>query len=160
MHGELKVGIRTDALVIESCWRGLTNPELDAERVEGGVEGVRNHPSERMKGVEGEDGWAVVRVEGRDWGRVLGVGRLGGRVIACEWFFLGGHSLFFVSLLCFVVFCFVFFGLCGWALDEMDLFSLFHSAFLGGDSMRYSCFFLVFSVPLPPSHSLPQLFRI
>ena len=28
--------------------------------------------------------WAVVRVEGRDWGRVLGVGRLGGRVIACE----------------------------------------------------------------------------
>lgn len=33
---------------------------------------------------EGEGSWSVVRVEGRDWGRVLGVGRLGGRVIACE----------------------------------------------------------------------------
>jgi len=31
-----------------------------------------------------DEGWATVRVEGRDWGRVLGVGRLGGRVIACE----------------------------------------------------------------------------
>ena len=36
-----------------------------------------------MKEREGEEAWAVVRVEGRDWGRVLGVGRMGGKVIAC-----------------------------------------------------------------------------
>lgn len=40
-----------------------------------------------MREREGEEAWAVVRVEGKDWGRVLGVGRLGGRVIACEFFF-------------------------------------------------------------------------
>ena len=60
------------------------NPELDPEQVEGGEEGVRGHASTRMKEKEGEEAWSVVRVEGRDWGRVLGVGRLGGRVIACE----------------------------------------------------------------------------
>ncbi|MCJ1434048.1 hypothetical protein MMC27_003414 [Xylographa pallens] len=85
MHGGLRVGIRTEGLRIESRWAGLSNPELDAANVEGGEEGVRRHPSTRMKAMEGEEGWAVVRVEGRDWGRVLGVGRLGGRVIACEW---------------------------------------------------------------------------
>ncbi|MCJ1293516.1 hypothetical protein MMC34_005071 [Xylographa carneopallida] len=85
MHGGLRVGIRTEGLRIESRWAGLSNPELDAANVEGGEEGVRRHPSTRMKAREGEDSWAVVRVEGRDWGRVLGVGRLGGRVIACEW---------------------------------------------------------------------------
>ena len=70
---------------IESKWEGLTNPELDPEQVEGGEEGVRGHASTRMKEREGVEAWSVVRVEGRDWGRVLGVGRLGGRVIACEW---------------------------------------------------------------------------
>ena len=71
-------------LNIESKWEGLTNPELDPEQVEGGEEGIKGHPSTRMKDREGEDAWSVVRVEGRDWGRVLGVGRLAGRVIACE----------------------------------------------------------------------------
>ncbi|MCJ1381082.1 hypothetical protein MMC17_004191 [Xylographa soralifera] len=85
MHGGLRVGIRTEGLRIESKWEGLSNPELDAANVEGGEEGIRQHPSTKMKAKEGEDGWAVVRVEGRDWGRVLGVGRLGGRVIACKW---------------------------------------------------------------------------
>ena len=84
MHGELRLGIKTDALQCESKWAGLTNPELDPGQVEGGVEGVREHPSTRMKEREGEEGWAVVRIDGRDWGRVLSVGRLGGRVIACE----------------------------------------------------------------------------
>ena len=92
MHGELKVGIKTDALRIESCWRGLTNPELDPGQVEGGEEGIRMHPSTRMRGVEGDEGWAVVRVEGRDWGRVLGVGRLGGRVVACKRSLLVGED--------------------------------------------------------------------
>ena len=84
MHGELRVGCKTDALKIESRWSGLSNPELDPGQVEGGEEGIRAHPSTRMKDREGDEGWAVVRVEGRDWGRVLGVGRMGGRVVACE----------------------------------------------------------------------------
>ena len=84
MHGELRLGIKTDTLKIESKWKGLNNPELDPGQVEGGEEGLREHPSTKMKEKEGEEGWAIVRVEGRDWGRVLGVGRLGGRVVACE----------------------------------------------------------------------------
>ena len=90
MHGELRLGIRTEGLRIESRWKGLSNPELDVGHMDGGEEGIRVHPSTRMREVWGEEGWAVVRVEGRDWGRVLGVGRLGGRVIACESFLGGG----------------------------------------------------------------------
>ena len=83
-HGILRIGVETAALKIESRWKGLVNPELDPEQVEGGEEGVRGHASTRMKEREGDEAWSVVRVEGRDWGRVLGVGRLGGRVIACK----------------------------------------------------------------------------
>lgn len=95
MHGVLRLRLRTDAMNISSTWTGLTNPELDPGMVEGGEQGLATHPSTRMKEVgdaEGasEEGWAVVRVEGRDWGRVLGVGRLGGRVIACEYFRTAG----------------------------------------------------------------------
>ncbi|KAK1086375.1 Checkpoint protein hus1 [Friedmanniomyces endolithicus] len=81
---------------ISSLWTGLENPELDPEQVAEGEDGLANHPSTRMKalgdstGQHGEEGWATVRVEGRDWGRVLSVGRLGGRVIAC---FCNQHAL-------------------------------------------------------------------
>lgn len=90
MHGCLRLGLVTEGLSIASFWSGLVNPELDPSQVEGGEEGVREHPSTRMKRLGGEDGsgeegWAKVRIDGRDWGRVLSVGRLGGRVIACEW---------------------------------------------------------------------------
>lgn len=84
-HGVLRIGVETASLRIESRWEGLTNPELDPEQIEGGVEGVKGHASTKMKERRGEESWSVVRVEGRDWGRVLGVGRLGGRVIACEY---------------------------------------------------------------------------
>ena len=87
-HGGLKIGVETPNLKIESRWEGLTNPELDPGQVEGGEEAVREHASTKMREV---GGWATVRVEGRDWGRVLGVGRLGGRVIACEFL----HSFFY-----------------------------------------------------------------
>jgi len=85
MHGCLRLSLKTDAMNINSTWTGLTNPELDPNT----VEGIADHPSTRMKQLgdaEGfsNKGWATVRVEGKDWGRVLGVGRLGGRVIACE----------------------------------------------------------------------------
>lgn len=89
-HGILRIGVETPALKIESKWEGLTNPELDPAQVEGGEEGIRGHASTRMKERHGDEAWSVVRVEGRDWGRVLGVGRLGGRVIAC---FCHEHAL-------------------------------------------------------------------
>lgn len=95
MHGCLRLTLNTDAMRINSLWTGLENPELDPSQVEDGVEGLANHPSTKMKALgdssgQGEEGWATVRVEGRDWGRVLSVGRMNGRVIAC---FVDEHAL-------------------------------------------------------------------
>lgn len=95
MHGCLRLALNTDAMRINSLWTGLENAELDPTQVEDGEEGVANHPSTRMKALgdpsgQSEEGWATVRIEGRDWGRVLSVGRLGGRVIAC---FCHEHAL-------------------------------------------------------------------
>ena len=89
MHGCLRLSIRTDAMNISSVWTGLSNPELDPSQVVGGEEGIRDHPSTKMKELgsadgRSEEGWATVRIDGRDWGKVMSVGRLGGRVIACE----------------------------------------------------------------------------
>lgn len=83
MHGSLKIALRTDALSISSVWTGLVNPELDPANVEGGSQGIRDHPSTRMKAL-GADHWATVRVDAKDFARVLSVARLGARVIACE----------------------------------------------------------------------------
>jgi HUS1 checkpoint protein len=95
MHGCLKMSIKTDAMNISSVWTSLSNPELDPGQVEGGQEGIRQHPSTRMKELgtpdgKSEEGWAKVRIDGRDWGKVMSVGRLGGRVIAC---FCHEHAL-------------------------------------------------------------------
>ncbi|CAK4032678.1 checkpoint hus1 [Lecanosticta acicola] len=95
MHGCLRLALNTDAMRINSLWTGLENPNLDPSQVVNGEEGIANHPSTRMRELGdssglSEDGWATVRVEGRDWGRVLSVGRLGGRVIAC---FCHEHAL-------------------------------------------------------------------
>ena len=105
MHGCLRLSLNTDSLRISSLWTGLENPELDPDQVAEGEAGLANHPSTRMKELgdssgQSEEGWATVRVEGRDWGRVLSVGRLGGRVIACFchehavilYVFLGGEE--------------------------------------------------------------------
>lgn len=95
MHGCLRMSIKTDAMNISSVWTGLSNPELDPNQVEGGQDGIANHPSTRMKAKgaadgRGEEGWAKVRIDGRDWGKVMSVGRLGGKVIAC---FCDDHAL-------------------------------------------------------------------
>lgn len=82
MHGSLKLSIETDTLNISSLWTGLNNPELEPSQIAGGAEGIEHHPSTVMKAA-GPDAWATVRIDGRDWGRVLSVGRMGGRVIAC-----------------------------------------------------------------------------
>lgn len=89
MHGCLKMSIKTDAMSISSVWTDLNNPELDPTQVAGGEIGLAEHPSTRMKQLgtadgRSDEGWASVRIDGRDWGKVMSVGRLGGRVIACE----------------------------------------------------------------------------
>lgn len=90
MHGCLRMSIKTDAMSISSVWTDLTNPELDPDQVVGGQGGLAEHPSTRMKLLgsadgRGDEGWASVRIDGKDWGKVMSVGRLGGRVIACKW---------------------------------------------------------------------------
>ncbi|KAF2128876.1 Hus1-like protein [Dothidotthia symphoricarpi CBS 119687] len=95
MHGCLKMSIKTDAMSIASVWTDLSNPELDPSQVAGGQNGIADHPSTRMKQLgtadgRSDQGWASVRIDGRDWGKVMSVGRLGGRVIAC---FCHEHAL-------------------------------------------------------------------
>jgi HUS1 checkpoint protein len=89
MHGCLKMSIKTDAMIISSVWTDLNNPELDPGQISGGEHGIAEHPSTRMKQLgtadgRSEEGWASVRIDGHDWGKVMSVGRLGGRVIACK----------------------------------------------------------------------------
>ncbi|KAK5022196.1 Checkpoint protein hus1 [Exophiala sideris] len=88
MHGSLKISVKTDALNITSRWTGLVNPELDPAHFPDGSQGVRDHPSTKMKelgGPNGENdaGWSKVRIDAKDWSRVLSVGRVSARVIAC-----------------------------------------------------------------------------
>ncbi|CAI6333992.1 unnamed protein product [Periconia digitata] len=95
MHGCLRMSIKTDAMNISSVWTDLSNPELDPNQVAGGEIGLAEHPSTRMKLLgsadgQSEEGWASVRIDGKDWGKVMSVGRLGGRVIAC---FCHEHAL-------------------------------------------------------------------
>lgn len=89
MHGCLKLSVRSDAMNISTLWTGLSNPDLDPAQFEGGEEEIANHASTRMKALgaadgKSEEGWATVRIDGRDWGKVMSVGRLSGRVIACR----------------------------------------------------------------------------
>ncbi len=88
MHGELRLRLGVDALLrAESRWRGLENPELDPAQLPCAPE---DHPSAAFRAA-GPGRWATVRVDGRDWSRVLSVGRLdGSRVIAC---FAHDHAL-------------------------------------------------------------------
>jgi HUS1 checkpoint protein len=89
MHGSFKIALQTDALSISSVWTGLLNPELEPSNYAGGSQEIRDHPSTRMRALggdhgENEEGWARVRIDAKDWNRVLSVGRLGVRVIACK----------------------------------------------------------------------------
>ncbi|RPB20776.1 Hus1-like protein [Terfezia boudieri ATCC MYA-4762] len=83
MQGEFKMQIETDVVKVESLFRGLVNPELDPMQIEGGIE---NHPSTRRDRAE----FAEVRVEGKEWVRLLKVYSIAKRVIAC---FCVGHAL-------------------------------------------------------------------
>ncbi|KAK4152947.1 Hus1-like protein-domain-containing protein [Chaetomidium leptoderma] len=86
MHGSLRLRLTTETLDITSVWDGLENPELDPGQL---AMPLDEHPSTKFKEA-GPDKWATVRVDGKDWSRVLSVGRLEGRVIAC---FADDHAL-------------------------------------------------------------------
>ena len=85
MHGSLKVAVGTDAFRISSVWTDLLNPSLDPGQLDEGRE-LGQLPSERMREVPADDeaGWAKVRIDGKDWSRILSVGRLNPRVVACK----------------------------------------------------------------------------
>ncbi|KAK0719997.1 checkpoint protein Hus1/Mec3 [Lasiosphaeris hirsuta] len=86
MHGSLRLRLVAEALDITSVWDGLENPDLDPSQLAMPLE---EHPSTRFK-EEGPEKWATVRVDGKDWSKVLSVGRLEGRVIAS---FSDDHAL-------------------------------------------------------------------
>ncbi|RMZ85942.1 hypothetical protein DV737_g258, partial [Chaetothyriales sp. CBS 132003] len=95
MHGSFQIAVKTDTLSIASRWTGLSHPELDASMFPNGSQGVRDDPSSRKKelgGPDGQDpaGWTAVRIDAKDWSRVLSVGRLNSRVIAT---FIPDHGL-------------------------------------------------------------------
>lgn len=87
MHGSLKLAIATDALRISSVWSDLVNPPLDPAQMSQSE--IEQLPSERMRalGSDDEAGWAKVRIDARDWSRVLSVGRLSPKVVACELYY-------------------------------------------------------------------------
>ena len=86
MFGSLRLRLTAESLDITSVWDGLENPELDPSQL---TVPLDEHPSTRFK-QGGPNKWATVRVDGKDWSRVLSVGRLEGRVIAC---FADDHAL-------------------------------------------------------------------
>ncbi|KAJ5333409.1 uncharacterized protein N7506_007192 [Penicillium brevicompactum] len=85
MHGSLRLAIATDELRISSVWSDLVNPPLDPAQMT--QEQIEQLPSERnrmRRAADGdESGWAKVRIDGKDWSRVLSIGRLSPRVVAC-----------------------------------------------------------------------------
>lgn len=85
MHGSLRMAIATDELRIASVWSGLVNPEIDPAQMT--QEQYSELPSARMREANNDDeaGWAKVRIDGRDWSRVLSVGRLSPKVVACKY---------------------------------------------------------------------------
>jgi HUS1 checkpoint protein len=83
MHGSFKISVKTDTLNITSKWTNLKHPDLALEPGE-----LEDHPTTRMKELggpngENEAGWARVRIDAKDWSRVLSVGRVCTSVIAC-----------------------------------------------------------------------------
>ncbi|KAJ9612346.1 Checkpoint protein hus1 [Cladophialophora chaetospira] len=83
MHGSFRILLKTDALNITSRWTGLKNPELDPTT----YPDMTEHPTTKMKELggpngENEAGWARVRIDAKDWSRVLSIGRVCTKVIA------------------------------------------------------------------------------
>lgn len=86
-RGVLRLSMATDALRISSTWKGLVNPMVDPAQVPPEEANRRRQQQQQENndaadGADAEDSWATVRIDGRDWGRVLSVGRLSPRVVA------------------------------------------------------------------------------
>lgn len=72
MSGEFKMALRGTEVSVESRWRDLQNPVLaDGER--------EDHPSTLRDRLA----FAEARVDGKEWAKVLKVGGLAKRVVAC-----------------------------------------------------------------------------
>ena len=119
MHGSLKLGIQTDALRISSVWVDLHNPALDPEQLS--PTEIEQLPSERMRALDpdDEDAWAKVRIDGKDWARVLSIGRLSPKVVACE--FCPHVILVVLSPALYMRYRFMFVALIGFLLIDTRL---------------------------------------
>lgn len=73
MAGQFKMRFANDVVKVESLWKGLNNPNTSADQIPG-------------TGERPQDEFAKVTVDGRDWGKVLKVGGLAKKVIACRFF--------------------------------------------------------------------------
>ena len=73
MNAEFKMALRGGEVSVESKWQELQNPVL------ADVESRESHPST----VRDRMSFAEVRVDGREWAKVLKVGVLAKRVVAC-----------------------------------------------------------------------------
>lgn len=76
MHGQLSLRVDTADMSLETTWSGLSNPRLDPEQ----LEDPSVEPLSEVMRRKGPDAWAKVRIDGRDWSRVLSVGRLQGNL--------------------------------------------------------------------------------
>lgn len=72
MAGQFKMRLVNDAVKVESLWKGLNNPNMDLEQ------------APQSTGDRPQDEFAKVTVDGKEWGKVLKVGGLAKKVIACK----------------------------------------------------------------------------
>lgn len=72
MAGQFKMRLVNDAVKVESLWKGLNNPNMDLDQA---LQSTGDRP---------QDEFAKVTVDGKEWGKVLKVGGLAKKVIACK----------------------------------------------------------------------------
>lgn len=77
MNGEMTLKAETDAVRVESSWKNLVNPELNAEQL----------PDEQQPATQLRDKaeFARIKVDSRDWANMLKVYTVAKRAIACLW---------------------------------------------------------------------------
>lgn len=78
MAGEFKMRLEgNDTVKVESKWKGLHQPNMNPGHIPGSTEdplGMRRSSEE----------FAGVTVDGKEWSRVLKVGGIAKKVVACE----------------------------------------------------------------------------
>lgn len=71
MAGEFRMGVKGSEVAVESRWQNLENPVL--------IDADPSHPNT----MRDKTRWEEVRVDGREWAKVLKVAPLAKRVVAC-----------------------------------------------------------------------------